>query len=134
MLPLHFGYSSLSFGLILLDLVSYRSSSHHCQCVPFVKPIYQQCTLPLPPRLLERAACGAPCCEAGASQIVQHIAGSPPRRGRWPWWHPAPTWVVAAGRQYANPKVITFRLDCTENPDSNTLVHFAAISAIADNI
>ena len=31
---------SLSFGLISLDLVNYRSSSDHCQCVPFVKPIY----------------------------------------------------------------------------------------------
>ena len=39
-LPSHFGYSSLSFWLILLDLVNYRSSSDRCRCVPFVKPIY----------------------------------------------------------------------------------------------
>ena len=31
---------SLSFCLILLDLVNYRSSSDRCRCVPFVKPIY----------------------------------------------------------------------------------------------
>ena len=31
---------SLSFCLILLDLVNYRSSSDRRPCVPFVKPIY----------------------------------------------------------------------------------------------
>lgn len=32
LLPLHFGYSSLPFGLISLDLVNYRSSSDRCRC------------------------------------------------------------------------------------------------------
>ena len=34
-LPSHFGYSSLSFCLILLDLVNYRSSSDCCLCALF---------------------------------------------------------------------------------------------------
>lgn len=33
LLPLHFGYSSLPFGLISLDLVNYRSSSGCCRAV-----------------------------------------------------------------------------------------------------
>lgn len=34
-------YSPLPSGWISLDLVNYRSSSHRCRCVPFVKAVYQ---------------------------------------------------------------------------------------------
>lgn len=74
--PSRFGYSSLSSGLISLDLVNYRSSSHRCRCVPFVKPIYRLSALSShsPSR---SAARGAPCCEPGAGRIARHVAGSP---------------------------------------------------------
>ena len=74
MLPSRSGYSSLSFCFIWLELVNYRSSSDRCRCVPPVKPIYQLSALP---PLRERAAPGAPCCEAGAGRIAQQIAGTP---------------------------------------------------------
>lgn len=49
MFPSRFGYSSLSFGLILLDLVNYYSSSGHCRCISSVGPIYWLSALyPLP--------------------------------------------------------------------------------------
>jgi len=58
-------YSPLPSGWISLDLVNYRSSSHRCRCVPFVKAVYQ---LSAPHPALLRP---------GPAGTAQHTAGSP---------------------------------------------------------